>query len=272
MKQGKIAGLAMAIFLGVFGWGYAGAEEAKPYTFEISPETYWFFYREPTLNVEWSGVMYGLRASFEPHFQESPIMFRTEGRLSVGGVDYDGFLTSGAPHSDSGTDWFAETRGLLGYDLNVKEGTTLTPFLGIGYRYWFDNLQSANAYQRNVAYLYSPLGVESRSRVGENWTWGIRAEYDFFWRGWVDSHLEDVNPLFSTAQNTQDSGFGARGSLYLSRAAGEGMAVSIEPYLRYWNIDVSDTTSITYAGALVGSGYEPGNKTVEAGLQVSVLF
>jgi len=52
----------------------------------------------------------------------------------------------------------------------------------------------------------------------------------------------------------------------------EGFSFSIEPFFRYWAIEQSNLSNVTYAGSLIGSGYEPKNKTAEAGLMISFIF
>ena len=240
-------------------------------TLEISPEALWFFYEEPSLSVDWTGPLYGIRGAYTDWDASNRIMGRAELSYAIGRVDYDGFLSNGTPHATSGTDWVFEGRGLLGYQLPL--GTTvLTPFSGIGYRYWFDNLESANAYRRRIRYLYSPIGLESRHPMGTNWHVGMRAEYDLFWGGWVRSHLSDVNVLFGDVDNQQDSGYGARASVYFEKTSGKNRSYVIEPFIRYWDIEESDLAPLTFAGTLIGSGQEPGNRTVEGGVRISLLF
>lgn len=254
---------------------YRSVPRKPPATFtklglEISPEVYWIFYEEPSLSVEWTGIMYGANVTLTQRLKSRPIVGRLETHYAAGRVDYDGFLSNGTPHDDQGTDWILDSRLLLGYETAMGP-STVTPFLGIAFRYWFDDLESVNAYRRQVRYLYSPLGLETLTPLAGNWSWGARAEFDLFWRGWVDSHLEDVNASFNTVKNTQKQGFGARGSVYFKRE-GEKWSVAIEPFIRYWDIDDSDTAPLTFSGVLIGSGVEPANRTVESGLQVSVLF
>lgn len=257
-----------------YDW-YSIIEEPLPdfrrSSWEVVPEVYLFFYEEPSLSVEWEGVLYGIRSSFTKHMESNPLMARLEGRYSTGDVDYDGSLQNGTPHTDSGTDYTFELRGLLGYDWTIGE-SVVTSYLGFGYRYWFDDLESPNAYERNIRYFYSPLGIEYTALLTERWIWGIRMEYDLFWRGRVRSHLSDVNPLFDNVDNIQDSGFGARGSIYFHRMSNEYISISIEPFIRYWNIKDSDTVPVTATGVLIGTGKEPANWTIESGLQISLVF
>jgi hypothetical protein len=148
----------------------------------------------------------------------------------------------------------------------------VTPFFGLGYRFWYDNLESRFAYRRKVQYLYSPVGLETNSLLSDRWSWGLKAEFDLFWRGWVKSYLSDVSSAFNDPSNRQEKGYGLRGSVYLRREVSRQTTLSIEPFIRYWDIDDSDTAPITLGGILIGGGYEPANQTIETGLQVSILF
>lgn len=242
------------------------------YSLEVVPETYWFYYDEPPISIKTVGVLYGIRATYTRHEEKTnPFMTRLEGRYSAGGSDYDGSLSDGTPHKERDENYTYEIRGLVGYDLEFHE-SFVTPYVGLGYRYWFNDGESRFAYERNISYLYLPLGVESASFLNTRWIWGIRAEFDLFIRGWVKSHLSDVNSSFNDLENRQKRGFGLRGSVYFKRPVGEKTDISIEPFIRYWDIDDSDTAPVTFAGTLIGGGYEPANRTVESGLQVSIIF
>lgn len=238
---------------------------------EIAPEIFYFFYEEPSLDVDWRGWLYGARASYTEKSRTTPWKGRLEVSYAIGSVDYDGSLSDGTPITSGGTDWFFNGRLLLGYDWALGR-QILTPILGLGYRYWFDDLEGTGAYRRRVRYLYSPLGIETRRPIGKTWSFGIRGEYDLFWRGWVRSHLSDVSVLYNDLDNRQDTGYGVRGSFYLKREAGKKYTFTIEPFIQYWDIDDSNLAPLTFAGTLIGSGREPANKTIESGLRVSAVF
>jgi len=238
---------------------------------EIAPESYWFFYEEPDIFIKMEGWMYGLRASMTQRSEANRLMGRFEGRYASGRVDYEGSLSDGTPHDDKGTDHIFELRGFFGYDWPSEQGL-ITLLTGLGYRFWYNHLESVNAYERNVSYLYSPIGLEGTYAFNEKWRIGASVEYDLFWQGWVKSNLSDVSSAFGDVENTQDSGFGVRGSLSIQHVFNQSVTFSVEPFIRYWDIENSDTSAVTFLGFIIGSGYEPANKTLEAGLTLSFLF
>lgn len=120
-------------------------------------------------------------------------------------------------------------------------------------------------------YFYSPIGVETLTELNNKWSWGLRVEYDHFWKGVQKSHLRDANPAFNDIENDQNKGYGARGSVKLL-LKNESIDFVIEPFIRYWNIKKSEDARVTFAGVIVGTGFEPKNNTTEAGIKVAVNF
>lgn len=241
------------------------------YTFEIGPEFYSFHYDEPTIDVEEEAFLSGVQAAVTGRSKSNALMGRVEGRFVAGRVDYDGSLSDGTPWTDKGDDFAFEFRGLVGRDFKMGE-SRITPIFGVGYRYLNDNLESQYAYEREIRYTYSPIGFEVLSPIVGGWSLGVHAEYDIFWQGIVKSHLSDVNPSYSNVRNEQDSGFGARASVCLNKKIGEKLSLSIEPFIRYWDIDRSNIAQITYSGYIIGYGYEPRNRTEEYGLKISLAW
>lgn len=126
----------------------------------------------------------------------------------------------------------------------------------------------ALGYERESNYFYSPVGLEFMTQVTNKWSFGTMLEYDHFWRGWQKSNLSGVNRNYNDLENTQDDGYGLRASLKALRH-GENMDFIVEPFVRYWNIKQSDNKDITYAGTVIGFGYEPKNNSTEFGVLVS---
>ena len=271
MKMRFVVGacwMGVAAFSGI---SWAAQSESPQNQFKIGPEIYYFRYEEPDIDVKFDGPMVGLAGSFT-HHHSNHLMLTAEGRGAWGKVDYTGSGTI-----DGITDWTAEGRIAAGYDYSLKDGQTLTPFLGIGYRYLNDDSSGktsstgAVGYERESNYLYSPIGLEFDASLGEEWKIGLSGEFDIFWKGRQISHLEDASAGFNEISNDQDNGYGARGSVKLQKR-GERFDLLIEPYIRWWSVGNSKSANVTFSGVIVGTGYEPKNETLEVGGGFSVLF
>ncbi|MBP9853736.1 MAG: autotransporter outer membrane beta-barrel domain-containing protein [Candidatus Omnitrophica bacterium] len=248
---------------------------------ELGSELSWIKYEEPDV-MEQKGLMYGVFTgyTYRPHengkvssFSElfsngnSLNMFAVDARLGFGQVDY----TSNSYGSlDDIDDIIFEVRGRTGYDFPVAEDSRITPFVGFGYRYLNDDSSGMvtttglSGYEREANYFYIPIGVEASTALENDWSLGASLEYDIFIAGRQKTHLDTL------AENEQDKGYGVRGSVRASKKL-ENINVFVEPYVRYWNVDDSDSVPVIYNG-LPYSGQEPENNSLETGVRVGFIF
>ena len=243
----------------------------QKYTWNVGTEISHIKYDEPGV-MEEEGMMYGIVGSctYRDWMLGSPktprkkrYMFRMEGKFSFGRVDYDGALTDGTPYTVSGVeDYMFELRYLIGYDF-PKTTNMSTPYIGIGYRYLNDDLScDPLGYERESNYIYFPMGIEHVTNLDNNWSCGLKGEFDILIIGVQRSHLSDVHPLFEDIENCQREGYGLRGSIKFQKK-GKKVDWAIGPFIRYWDIAKSDVSH---------GGYEPKNNSTEYGIGVVAEF
>ena len=253
--------------------GVASASDApiRPrHVFDVGTELSYIKYKEPGV-MEQTGMMSGITGSYT--FRDN-VMLRAEARYSYGQVDYDGQLSDGTPYVlNDIDDNMLEFRGLAGFDIELSEKTFVTPYTGFGYRYLNDDSSfDAAGYERESNYFYSPVGVEALTYMDNGWSLGATVELDYLWKGLQKSHLGNFLVGLNTLENDQEDGYGLRGSIRLEKKS-EAMDWFIEPFVRYWNIDESETDAVTYFGTPIGvEGYEPKNNSTEIGLKFAAKF
>ena len=127
----------------------------------------------------------------------------------------------------------------------------------------------ASGYNRRSQYLYAPVGVGFAFDAGH---WGFRTygEYDQFIHGWQTSYLRDLG-FDNNLTNNQTAGYGLRGSFMVTPPL-NFHNFSFGPYVRYWNIHNSDVGTLYVSGVPVATGLEPGNNTLELGIETSLRF
>jgi hypothetical protein len=263
-----------------FSTAFAGnGESIMPrHTFEIDAGVTHLDYKEETgPKIEIDGSMFEMAGSYTYH---NKVMLHAGLEYAFGDLDYDGVFrvivtdassseTIDSPGRTETEDWIVECRGLIGYDLALKGDHVVTPFLGIGYRYWNDYIKGTGGYEREIQYWYSPIGVKTHSPLSENWKWGTSLEYDLFWEGTSGIDAQQFPDLH------QDSGYGVRFSLQFNRQFADNYALSIEPYMTYWNIDKSDTETYSVrfpSSTQVLSVHEPENTSLSYGLRIGFEF
>lgn len=181
---------------------------------------------------------------------------------------YDSNRTGSA---DVPANWYVDIRALFGRNFGF-ENFMLTPYTGIGYRYLYNDLRGlsstgAAGYRRESNYSYLPVGLEHKLDFSDQSRLVTNIEFDYLLAGKQISHLSDAGFLYSDVTNTQRSGYGARLSFMY-----QVKNLSMGPYVNYWHIKDSDTTSFIVLNRFIFTGKEPKNYTVEAGLKLSVLF
>jgi hypothetical protein len=239
------------------------------HTWEIGADISHIAYKEPDIMTQ-KGTMYGISAAY---IYRDGVMIRVMGRYGYGKVDYH----------NSGTingidDSIFEIRMLGGYDFKISNSFTITPFIGLGYRYLKDDMAgritSAGdvGYLRESNYCYSPVGIEAINVFNRGWSVGIILEYDIFLKGMQKSHFSTAIAGYNDIENNQKSGFGARGSIIIKKQT-DHVSYGVEPFIRYWNIDDSDVQNLTCSGSCAGSVvWEPKNNSTEIGVRFFVGF
>ena len=229
--------------------------------FEIGAQLASYHYEEPSF-AQLTGSRVGLVGAYT-FTSASGMFFRLDGRGSYGALKYQGSGTQ-----DSVPDLIAEARGVAGMDFPSGSGVSLSPYLGLGYRYLYDDLRgrsSTNAagYRRYSNYLYAPVGVTIRFDLGDRWVLAPTFEADIFIIGKQKSQLSDANLGFNDVTNTQNHGSGHRFSLLLERDH-----LAFGAWWHYWNIKDSDVQPI----GLGAAGLEPANWTREGGIEFRYRF
>lgn len=190
---------------------------------------------------------------------------RIDARGSYGHLRYE---STGTGTQDGVPDLILETRAVIGVDFPAGGRVGLSPYFGIGYRYLYNDLRGysssgAAGYRRHSHYLYAPLGLTVRIRVGGGWILAPTLEGDLFIRGRQVSKLSDTGLGFIDVTNSQDKGYGYRYSFMVEKDRW-----ALGGWTHYWHIRDSDSRPI--GGGRVGR--EPENYTWESGLEIRYRF
>jgi hypothetical protein len=229
---------------------------------EVGGQLAHYHYEEPSF-AKYFGSRGGLVGAytFPPRWKR--VFFRVDGRGSYGALKYQGSGTQ-----DSVPDLIIETRGVAGLDFLPGNRVSLSPYLGFGYRYLYNDSRgytSTNAagYRRYSNYLYAPVGLTTRVHIVNRWVLAPTLEVDIFLLGKQKSQLSDANLGFNDVTNTQNRGSGHRFSLMLERDH-----LAFGAFMHYWNIKDSDVQPI----GLGRAGLEPANWTRESGIEFRYRF
>ena len=159
--------------------------------------------------------------------------------------------------------YIVEPRVWVGKDLNLNSSTDLTPYVGFGYRFYYEELKNKivddaivdgyllEAKSNNVQtqYFYVPLGATLSLHSDSGWRVEMNAEYDILAWGRISYFApkityDSINIDSPAYTNAFRQGYGIRGSLKLVKE-GNLFDYFVEPYIRYWSIRSSNTVNET---------------------------
>ena len=266
--------LALALALGAVR-GAVAAQEATPPDplltrpgWEIGGQISHYKYEEPA-SPRFGGMnLKGDRAGIVGAYtitSANRVYGRIDGRISYGSLKYSSGETG---TMDDVPDWTSEVRAVIGRDYVIGGSYSLSPYIGLGYRYLYDDLRGysstgAAGYQRYSQYFYVPVGLTARFRAGERWMFAPAVEYDVFLSGRQKSQLSEASLGLPDVTNEQDHGYGYRAYLMF-----ENGRWALGPWLSYRKIKDSNVVSI---GGGLGV-MEPENWTREYGVEVRYRF
>jgi hypothetical protein len=231
--------------------------------FEVGVQLAHYHYEEPNF-AQYIGNRGGIVGAYTFPSRWNRVFFRVDGRESYGRLKYRGSGTQ-----DSVPDLIIETRSVAGLDFFPGNRVSLSPYLGLGYRYLYNDSRgytSTNAagYRRHSNYLYAPVGLTTRVDLGSRWVLAPTFEADIFILGKQKSQLSDANIAgLNDVTNTQKHGYGYRAYLMVEKDH-----LAFGAFMHYWSIKDSDVQPIGPGVA----GREPANWTRESGIEFRYRF
>ncbi|WP_320169386.1 hypothetical protein [Maridesulfovibrio sp.] len=271
MFKRKLILFVTAVLLLVSSAAFAGEKGLFPQSeFKLGYEGMYMYYDEPDIMHE-KGFLNGGFGSWTGYFSEYNIMANAELEGLMGSLKYDGQYSDGTKATADNDDYFISGRATVGMGFDYGN-TGITPYTGIGMRYWYDKIKCSGGYERKISQYYLPLGVNILTRMDDGWSIGGTLEADLLLGGTVKSKLSQVGSSYEDAENTQDfaSGGGGRISAFLEYDF-TNYALGFEPYFRYWYIGESDKDNVRY-GAGNADVVEPENKFYMSGVRIYVKF
>ncbi len=238
----KRMGTAAIILCGLAIGSFALAGVIENIDMEAGIEIGDFHYRESHIMRE-DGVQGGIYGSIAI-LAVRPWYFQFYGSYVGGDVKYDGGYGSGRNYHELTGDtsnYIVNGRGIAGFMIG-EDGLCIMPYSGLGYRYLRNDLNDltiagvVNGYLREQVYLYLPLGLDISLPLGYDgkWTIGLKSEFDWMFYG--------ENKSGGTELKNQD-GYGFRFIPYVRLDVSEQLALKLEVFGEYWNINKSDVNN-----------------------------
>jgi hypothetical protein len=253
----------------IFAFASAGAmaEESSlfgvPTTYSIGLETYQqtFKMSDSEGSISEKSMLYGVTGDIRMKFTDTQAM-KLSTRFAMGNNGHiRGRIGDLSDEMGNGSLNEFDVRGVYQYTLNAA-GQPLTASAGLGYRNhtstFGDSTEYGDAVSNKSTYTYATLGVESTFALSDKVSFTPKLNYNQVLKasqtlnlGWGDYSY----------QPKSGNGIEMAGEFKTKLA---GNTLSVTPFYRVWNIKSGESDN--------NKGKIPGQKSTEAGLNVSLAF
>ncbi|MGZ3722615.1 MAG: hypothetical protein ACXVA9_06780 [Bdellovibrionales bacterium] len=246
------------------------AYKTHHYTFKAGASDY--NYEEPGL-MKIHGRLYQLETGYRGKFGHSSIPFIYGGNISYafGKTTYDGGLVNTltgvvTPVSEDSNEKIFDLEGYFGASFFDSHMQAWDAFGGLGIWALTNKIEGSGSYQRDITYLYMPLGTRYTFRPSSGFKMMVGVQYDLFVYGSVKTHLSDLSSKYDDVTNTQTSGSGAKATAGVEFTQTH-WSLLVEAFYQAW--DIGDS-SVEPSGGKYWR--EPHNTTKMLGLNIGGRF
>jgi len=249
-----------------------GISYAQPHRFEIALSYFHYDYKEdftPPLKSTETGWVPQVRLGYS-YMADERFYFRAFGEASVADddTDYDGSTMGGVPLKDTTRNDFARFEMNAGYTFKGNLPFSITPYAGVGYRYWKRDI----GYNEFYSWWYLPLGVKVLYPVDPKWSVGLNASVNFMFDGRMTISYKDDTFANTTVSLGNRPGYLVE--LPVSWRPRVNWAFTVTPWYEYSEIGESPWEPFYYAdGTFTGFVVrEPSSRTHVYGVRLSTEY
>ncbi|WP_430735491.1 autotransporter domain-containing protein [Halodesulfovibrio aestuarii] len=237
-------------------------------TFTISPKAIYFSYHEQVMDE--TGYLAGINTELT-HTTNQGYFFGLEAEGLGGELRYEGKYSDGTGLSCDTHDFLFQATAAVGKEFTISSWQ-LTPYTGLKYRYWRDDIITEGGYLRQISQFYLPVGLTAQYDLDDSWNVKVKMEGSLLLAGRVYSNLSDAGSMYPDITNHQSfgSGVGARISTTLQKNLGSYI-LGISPYFEWYEVKTSKKAS-SQIGDQPAKFIEPHNTTWMLGLSCSLSF
>ncbi len=249
-----------------------GISYAQPHRFEIALSYSQYDYKEdfqPPLKSTEMGWIPQVRLGYS-YVADDRFYFRAFGETSVGDddTDYDGSTMGGVPLKDTTHNDFARLEMDFGYTFKGSLPFSITPYTGLGYRYWKRDI----GYNETYSWWYFPVGVKFLYPVNQKFSVGLNASMNIMFEG--EMTISYKNDLLADTTVKLGNKPGYLLEIPVSWRPYVNWAFTVTPWYEYSEIGESPWEPLNYTdGAYTGFVVrEPSSRTHQVGIRLSTEY
>ncbi len=213
----------------------------------------------------------------EARWETTSIWTRFTAQYSRSGwANYNGTTQDGTPLDLYTGERTYQYEGDLGYKALNFSTSTLTPYIGLGYRIWYRGVDNLPDYEEKYTWNYCSAGVDYVLRL-QRWTAGanaaVRVPFNMRLRTDLAGKYKEATFYlktrvgFSVEAPVTYEFYGYQDDLHRARPS---FFLYLTPYYQHWAIGASDPVVLTDGGAAGRAYYEPDSITAIYGARAGI--
>ena len=243
----------------------------KSSTLKMGFMLYYFDYKEdmvPPGKSTNEGWLPGTFISYS--FKKNSVFYtRLYGHYAAAEITYDGTTQAGTPIKFSNDPQkFFKLQWDFGYPWAIRDNFVLTPYLGVGYRYWERGEANYPNYKEVYTWGYIPVGLRIDYDINDRWRVGGNVAANFMFGGNLKAYLSEVSAGAPDLNFNLGNEVGWYAEFPVTYRFTNTWALTATPWYEYSTIGRSDTQSFRYGG-IKYSAYEPSSTTNQFGISLS---
>ncbi len=184
-------------------------------------------------------------------------------------TDYDGTTQAGTPVTDTTDNVFFRVEWDVGYTFDSGEKSSVTPYVGWGYRYWKRGLGGSSPYDEKYTWQYIPVGIRADFELNDRWNMGANVAARFMFGGKMRVKTRTENFKVDLGNKT-----GWFAEMPIRCKFSTAWSLVTTPWYEYSEIGKSNEVYYIYAGSFIAPdpAYEPASTTHQYGINIGLVY
>jgi len=182
-------------------------------------------------------------------------------------TDYDGTTQVGVPVKDTTDNIFFRFELDIGYTFDSGEKSSVSPYIGWGYRYWERGLGGALPFDETYTWQYIPVGIRADFELNDKWDIGANVAARFMFSGKMRA---DSSGFDFKVDLDNETGWFAE--IPIRYKFSPSWSLVVTPWYEYSEIGKSDPVYTIFEGRFILSAYEPSSTTDQYGINFGVQY
>jgi hypothetical protein len=255
---------------------YERTELHRPHNVDFGFMSYHFDYEEDVpspLKSKEEGWLPGFYLGYTYKKKDDPYT-RLFMEYTNADTDYDGTTQppEAMPIVDTTDNVFFRLEWDVGYAFDSGEKSSLTPYIGYGYRYWKRGLGGPSPFDEEYTWHYFPVGIRADFELSGKWNIGANVAMRFMFGGKMRAFLSQIDSSASDFKVDLGDTTGWFAEIPVRYRFSDAWSCVGTPWYEYSEIGKSNQVYVISPGNSLRLWHEPASTTHQYGINVGLAY